>query len=785
MITCTGIRTNNLKNISVSFPENVITAITGISGSGKSSLAFDTLFSESQRVFLQLMFPQLSSLGIKLNKPPIDAYSPILPAVSMQQVHNNLNPRSTVGSFSDVSQILRTAFSQLVNLSGGKTVPSTFSPNSPLGACKRCNGLGVELVLQENQILDVSKSISEGCVKFWMQKTERNLYIAMLDEICIHHNISPEIPFKELPILQKSFLLHGLPKPELYTVKYRNKKKVLRTRKVRFQGILNELNDFQRRHSYSEIIGSIYGKYFVEQTCSVCKGRKLSNDSLSHTILGINYSELENLEFSDLIPWIERLVTIYPEIDWIQSITDWVLIKLRNFIKCGIEYLTLARSIPSLSGGEYQRLRLSLVISDRVSNMLFIFDEPSAGLHPKDVSNVFTIIREICISGNTILIVEHNPEIIKKCDYVIDVGPGAGKLGGSVLYMGYLSDFKGIANSPTCLYLESISKECKNIAGFEEHGFLNFIDIKENNVAIDVINIPLCAITAFCGVSGSGKSSLLNAIQGKILSHNYRVLENDLIDFSVVAVDQKSISNNQRSVVATYLGIYDAIRKEFSTVIVAGKKNEISSFSFNTIGGRCPDCKGLGTNKVAFDFLDDTFVECPTCHGKRFNDEVLSISYKGYSIYDVLELTIDEALLFFKENPFITSKLQAASDIGIGYIKLGQTSNTLSGGESQRLKLATEISKNKYGKHVMYFIDEPSSGLHPYDVDKVFNVLHRLVQQGSTVIIAEHTIPIIKQVDHIVELGPGSGKNGGKVIFSGRGDEIQFSEKSVLKKYIL
>lgn len=792
MITYSGIKTNNLKNISVSFPENKITCITGISGSGKSSLAFDTIFSESQRVFLELMFPQLSTLGIKLSIPELENVNKVLPAVSMQQIKNNNNPRSTIGTVTDISRLIRTIFASILSSQGISCETSNFSSNSSMGACPYCKGMGITYQIDLDKILSKNLSVSNGGIRYWERKSDKDYFRKILESVCNLKSIPYDVPLMNLHREQIEFLLYGkIDKP--FTVKYRNLRGNVRIKKVRFHGVLDEVVKYKESHSISEISNGIYSDYFFSAECSLCKGYRINPEYLKWTIEDLNFGEVEQLTIEDLLLWVQKVLDRFAKLIGITSTCDIIKNKVGSIIKCNLGYLSLSRSIPTLSGGEYQRLRLSSIINSSISNMLFIFDEPSGGLHPKDVMNIINLIKYIRDLGNTVLIVEHNNMIIKESDYIIDVGPLAGIHGGQIIYMGEYRGLEHNKDSITAKYLSGIPK--KRILNNDNEKIQDKIDfshVSYRNIVDQSFYLPLNKLSVITGVSGSGKSTLLNIVYSSVesnckfeISHGGRKILNKRAYFKgIIRVDQSPISKNSRSILATYIKVFDDIRRIFALCKDnKGKMHSAGYYSFNVEGGRCPYCKGNGALKVELDFLNDTYITCDICNGKRFNETTLSVYYNGKNIWDVMELTVSEALEFFGSHSEIVKKLQPLFDIGLGYIKLGQSANSLSGGEAQRVKLGFELGKGKR-EHCLFLLDEPTSGLHLYDVEKLLLAMEKLVESGHTIVVAEHNIDFIRHADFIVEMGPQGGNKGGNIIAFGNPKQIYQSTNSVVSQYI-
>ncbi|MDP0506040.1 MAG: ATP-binding cassette domain-containing protein [Fusobacterium sp. JB019] len=779
MINYYGLNINNLKNIDITFPENKITVITGVSGSGKSSLVFDSIYALSRNTYLDLMFPELSSLGQKINYFNDFHCDKILPSVSMKQIKVNNNVRSTVGTLTKISEMLRQIFVIILKSKGKDVLSSQFSPNTPYGACKECNGLGIIYDIDLTKIIDFEKSIDEGAVLFWKRKKEKDLFDQTLIKICEMGYLNIGKKIKDFSEKEYNFLMKGKIKDRI-ELKFRSSKGKIKKRKVTFLGVLEELLKYKEKHSASQIKEGINKEYFLEKNCKECNGSGIRKENLEDRICELNYSEVENLTFKELKIWLNK---VKKENILVKEIINIMLIKIKNIIKCNLEYISINRRTISLSGGEYQRIRLASAINDSVSNMLFIFDEPSSGLHPKDIDLVIKNILKIKENNNTIIIVEHNNYFINKADYIIDIGPKAGIYGGEVLYNGPLNKFKNIEKSATFNYRNGISLKIKDKTKSAYQKII-FKNLKGNNIKDMTLFLKDNQINALVGVSGSGKSTLLELLEGALKKRKYELKDKDFINYKVVKVEQTPISRNSRSIVSTYLNIYDEIRKLFSKCEDKnGKKYKNSFFSFNIEGGRCEFCKGNGVIKYSLDFMEDIYEKCEVCKGKRFNKEALSIKFKNKDIAEILDMTIKEGINFFKSNKKIYEVLKMMDDLGMGYIKLGQPSNSLSGGESQRIKLVSELGKLRKDK-VIYMLDEPSSGLHLYDIEKLYKLFLKLKKTGDTIVIATHDIELIKLSDNIIELGPGSSADGGKLIANGTLEKIECCEESIIGKYL-
>lgn len=771
MIKCEGLRENNLKNITVSFPENRITAVVGVSGSGKSSFAFDSVYAENQRIFFELMFPQASEMRLKHTHPNLDRITPILPAISMKQAKNNFNPRSTVGTYTGISGILRTFFSSVLKeSSGGSVSTAMLSPNTSAGACPVCKGLGYVATIDINAIVDTQRSIENGGIKIWKNKSNSDYYKQLLIAVCHELEIDTTVPVEQLRKEQLDQLL-AFQGEIIVTIRYRTLKGGIRTKKARFSGILHELETYAKKHSISEILCGGYHNYFTKSTCPSCEGKRVRAEVEQWKVCGLSFASVELLSLKQLKQWLLQVQNEYTLPKSLQNVICILNGRIASLERCELGYLSLSRSIPTLSGGEYQRLRLSLALSTDLSNMLFIFDEPSAGLHPQNVEHIRSLMDELKAHNNTVLVVEHNPAIVKNSDYVIEFGPQAGEQGGYTTFSGPTEQFleKTDSYSPSneeVLY-SSVREKSLSVSEWIDIG-----PLLQNNVDLEKIRIPLKNLIAIVGVSGAGKSSLLQAIRDRL----------DLMGKArkVCVLSQRPIGKNIRSTVATYLGIFDDIRQLFASENPTAPSQ---IFSYNSKLGQCPYCKGTGIQTFDLDFMPDEDTVCPNCNGSRYSKTTESYTFRGRSIAQVLNMSIDAALEFFSDKSEITKRLLPLQKIGLGYIHIGQSSNSLSGGESQRVKLGKVLQK---ASHVgmFYLLDEPTSGLHMKDIHRLLAVFHDLRIQGATILIAEHTTQVICASDYIIELGTGGGETGGKIIATGSPEEIKLMPFSMIAKFL-
>ena len=926
-----GAKVHNLKNVSLKVPRDKLVVFTGLSGSGKSSLAFDTIYAEGQRRYMESLSSYARQFLGQMDKPDVESIEGLSPAVSIDQKTTSKNPRSTVGTVTEIYDYLRLLYArtgiphcpickreitsqtidQIVdkilnmgdnkkiqimspivrgekgehgkkldaakkegfvrvrvdgeirdlsenivlsknqkhnieivvdrivtkkeyksriaeaveaaaNMSGGiivvnvdmkddilfsknlacpehniateKLEPRMFSFNSPFGACKKCTGLGIFLKIDEKLIVpDTSKSINQGGIKGsgWSMEGNSiaNMYFKALSK---KYNFSLDTPISDLPKEALNAVLYGTGGETLDLVKETAFGKTMY--KNKFEGIIPNL-ERRFRETKSAWIKQEIESFMNEIPCDHCHGDRLSPISLAVTVGGLNIAELCKMSVTKSLEFFESLKL--PEKSSV--IAAPILKEIKNrltFLKnVGLEYLTLARSSGTLSGGESQRIRLATQIGSALMGVLYVLDEPSIGLHQRDNQKLISALKNLRNSGNSVIVVEHDEDTMYAADYIVDVGPGSGVNGGEIVCAGTIDDIKNCPNSITGQYLSH--KKYIPIPKSRRKGNGKFLEIQgasENNLKNINVKIPLGTITGVTGVSGSGKSTLVNEIIYKKLSvvlnkaknipgKHKNILGTEHLD-KVIDISQAPIGRTPRSNPATYTGLFTDIRELFASTTEAKAKGYKSGrFSFNVKGGRCEACQGDGIIKIEMHFLSDIYVPCEVCKGKRYSNETLTIKYKDKNISDVLNMTVDEAKEFFENIPRIKKKLDTLSEVGLGYIKLGQSATTLSGGEAQRVKLATELSKRSTGK-TFYILDEPTTGLHIADVHKLSDVLQKLVSSGNTILLIEHNIDLIKTCDYIIDLGPEGGENGGEIVAEGTPEEISKNPHSYTGEYL-
>lgn len=931
-IVVKGAKVHNLKNVSLEIPRDKLIVFTGLSGSGKSSLAFDTIYAEGQRRYVESLSSYARQFLGQMDKPDVESIEGLSPAISIDQKTTSRNPRSTVGTVTEIYDYLRLLYARvgvphcpkcgkeiaqqsvdqivdqimelperskimilapiirgrkgthekvlenikkqgfvraridgeiydltedevkleknikhnieavvdriivkdgiegrltdsietslkmaeglvLVNIIGeedrlysehfacadcgisiDELAPRMFSFNSPFGKCERCDGLGTLMEIDEDLVVpNKDLSIRGGAISTWgdSRMKEESWTYCVLKALMDKYNFDLDTPYKDLPKKVQEVLMYG--EPEKLKVTY-TKENVKAVYNHSFEG---EINNLRRRYmeTNSDSMKAEIEKYMSDNPCPKCKGARLKPEALAVTVGGKNIFEFtkmairEELDFINSIDFSEKDKIISSQI--IKEIQS----RLSFLINVGLDYLDLARTAGTLSGGEAQRIRLATQIGSQLMGVLYILDEPSIGLHQRDNDRLIATLKQLRDVGNTLIVVEHDEDTMREADYIVDIGPGAGDHGGEIVAAGTLEEIMGNENSLTGKYLTGAKKV--ELPEERRKGNGNFITVKgakENNLKNVTAKFPLGTLTMVTGVSGSGKSTLVNEIlykglnkivnKAKDLPGKFKEITGyENID-KIIDIDQSPIGRTPRSNPATYTGTFDIIRELFSQTQEAKMRGyKPGRFSFNVKGGRCEACSGDGIIKIEMQFLSDVYVPCEVCKGKRYNRETLEVKYKGKNIADVLNMTVEEALEFFENIPRIKNKLQTLMDVGLGYIRLGQPSTQLSGGEAQRIKLAYELSKRSTGK-TLYILDEPTTGLHIHDVNRLVKILQRLVDGGNTVIVIEHNLDMIKCADYIVDLGPEGGDKGGTIVATGTPEKIAEVKESYTGKYL-
>ena len=927
-----GANEHNLKNVDLDIPRDKLVVLTGLSGSGKSSLAFDTIYAEGQRRYMESLSSYARQFLGQMEKPDVESIEGLSPAISIDQKSTNRNPRSTVGTVTEIYDYFRLLYARIgiphcpkcgreirrqtvdqmvdqimalpertkiqllapvvrgrkgrheklldrakksgyvrvridgnlyelseeikldknikhnieivvdrlvvkpgiekrltdsvenvlhlaeglmmVDIIDGETMnfsqsfscpdcgisideiePRSFSFNNPFGACPECFGLGYKMEFDEDLMIpDKKLSIAEGAITVlgWQSCTDKKSFTyAILDALSKEYKFSLDTPFEEYPKKIHDILIHGTDGKEVKV--YYKGQRGEGVYDVAFEGLLRNV-ERRYRETGSQTMKAEYEEFMRITPCSACKGQRLKPEALAVTVGGCNIAELTDLSIEKLHQFLETL-----ELDKQQMLIGGQILKeirarIRFLLDVGLDYLTLGRATGSLSGGEAQRIRLATQIGSGLVGVAYILDEPSIGLHQRDNDKLLNTLKHLRDLGNSVLVVEHDEDTMREADYIVDIGPGAGEHGGKVVAEGTAEEIMANPDSITGAYLSGKKKIPVPEVREKPSGWLKITDAEENNLKGIDVEIPLGIMTCVTGVSGSGKSSLVNEILYKRLARDlnrartipgkHKNIEGlEQLD-KVIAIDQSPIGRTPRSNPATYTGVFDLIRDLFaSTADAKARGYKKGRFSFNVKGGRCEACSGDGILKIEMHFLPDVYVPCEVCHGKRYNRETLEVKYKGKSIYDVLNMTVEEASHFFENVPSIRRKMETLYDVGLSYIRLGQPSTQLSGGEAQRIKLATELSKRSTGKTI-YILDEPTTGLHFADVHKLTEILRRLSADGNTVLVIEHNLDVIKTADYIIDMGPEGGDKGGTVIAQGTPEQVADNPVSYTGRYI-
>ncbi len=836
-ITIRNARLHNLKNIDLAIPKNQLVVLTGVSGSGKSTLGFDILYKEGQRQYLE----SLGFVAFDLAKPPVDAISGLSPSISVDQHLTNRSPRSTVGTVTEVYTYLRVLYARLGHRpcpSCGNDVPppqdplyenwddesttndsteaaeetypcphcgaaipvlgmANFSFNKPAGACPTCTGLGFLHHANIQRLVDEQKSIPGGAITGW-DAFYIDYYSAVLQTAAAHYGFAFDVlqPIKTYTQPQRDLLYFGVDSPA-FRRHYPDTRPPATVRQGHFEGIATNL---LRRYA-GRIQDADYREKMEEnlitQICPDCGGTRLRSESRVVMITGQTINALSLLSLSDLGVWLEDLpTTLDPEAMLIaEPILSDLQKRIVNLINAGAGYLTLEHAAPTLSAGEAQRLRLASLLGSGLTGVLYVLDEPTIGTHPRDTRRLIELLRRLRDLGNTVLVIEHDLEMIAAADYVVDFGPGGGKHGGQVVAKGTPDEIIGIAGSLTGGYLSGrISFPVQKSRHPATGKAITIHSARHHNLQNITVHLPLGLLVAVTGVSGSGKSSLVfdildRAIHQRLYGARDVPGEHESIEGCeyldrIITIDQQHIGRIPRSNAATYADIFTPIRGVFAATPEARRRGySARHFSFNVPGGRCERCAGAGTLTVKMHFLPDVEVRCPACHGRRFTHETLEVHYRDHNISHVLDLTVEEALVLFKDVPAAVSRLQVLSDVGLGYLQLGQPATTLSGGEAQRVKLAKELGRRAAG-HTLYLLDEPTTGLHLADISRLLVLLQRLVNAGNTVIVVEHNLHVIKAADWIIDLGPEGGAAGGKLLAQGTPEQVAQIPVSYTGQYL-
>ncbi|MFS0951403.1 excinuclease ABC subunit UvrA [Enterococcus thailandicus] len=924
-----GARAHNLKNVDVTIPRDKFVVITGLSGSGKSSLAFDTLYAEGQRRYVESLSAYARQFLGQMDKPDVDSIDGLSPAISIDQKTTSKNPRSTVGTVTEINDYLRLLFARvghpicpndhieitsqsveqmvdqvlelpertkiqilapivakkkgqhkkvferiqkegyvrvrvdgdtfditeapeleknkkhdiaividrivvkegirsrlfdsfeaalrladgyaLVDVIGeeemlfsehyscpycgftvGELEPRLFSFNAPFGACPDCDGLGLKLEVDQDLVIpDRAKTLAEGAIVPW-NPISSQYYPQMLAQACESYGIDMNTPFDELPTEHQEIVLNGT--DELFHFHYENDFGGVRDVEASFEGVLKNIARRYQETS-SDFTREQMRQYMTELTCQTCKGLRLNPQALSVKINGTNIGETNELSIKKAVDFFSNLTLSEQETMIAKPILKEVNDRLSFLENVGLEYLTLSRASGTLSGGEAQRIRLATQIGSNLSGVLYILDEPSIGLHQRDNDRLIGSLKKMRDLGNTLIVVEHDEDTMRAADYLIDVGPGAGEQGGQIVAAGTPAEVAKDPHSLTGQYLSGKKKIAVPTTRRQGNGeAIKITGAAENNLKNVTVEFPLAEFVAVTGVSGSGKSTLVNGILKKALAQKlnrnsakpgkFKTISGYETIEKIIDIDQSPIGRTPRSNPATYTSVFDDVRDLFAQTNEAKMRGyKKGRFSFNVKGGRCEACRGDGIIKIEMHFLPDVYVPCEVCHGKRYNSETLEVRYKGKNIADILEMTVEDAVEFFQHIPKIHRKLKTIVDVGLGYITMGQPATTLSGGEAQRMKLASELHKISNGKN-FYILDEPTTGLHADDIARLLDVLQRLVDAGNTVLVIEHNLDVIKTADYIIDLGPEGGDGGGTILATGTPEDIVQVKESYTGRYL-
>ncbi|MCF5173348.1 excinuclease ABC subunit UvrA [Pseudomonas canadensis] len=807
-----GAREHNLRNVDVDIPRDALVVFTGVSGSGKSSLAFSTVYAEAQRRYFESVAPYARRLIDQVGVPDVDSIEGLPPAVALQQQRGTPSARSSVGSVTTLSSLIRMLYSRAGSYPPGQPMlyAEDFSPNLPQGACPQCHGLGrVYEVTEALMVPDPSLTIRQRAVASWplawQGQNQRDILVTLGYDV--------DIPWRDLPKKQRDWILftEETPTAPVYAgfTPEQTRDALKRKLEPRYQGTFMGARRYILHtfaHTQSALMKKRVSQFMQGSACPLCEGKRLTKAALSVKFAGVDIGELSQLSLTRLAELLRPVAagqdTMKLSVEKrlaAQRIAQDLLERVSTLTELGLGYLSLERSTPTLSSGELQRLRLATQLGSQLFGVIYVLDEPSAGLHPADGEALFTALERLKAAGNSLFVVEHDLETMRRADWLIDVGPAAGEQGGQVLYSGPPAGLAQIEASQTREYLFA-EKRAPNQARREPTGWLKLQGLTRNNLKDLNVDFPLGCFTAVTGISGSGKSSLVSQALLELVGAGLgRAVENDeepsLEDDApqtsggyikaglehirrLVQVDQKPIGRTPRSNLATYTGLFDNVRKLFAATPAAKKRHyDAGQFSFNVAKGRCPNCEGEGFVSVELLFMPSVYAPCPTCHGARYNPETLSVTWQGLTIAQVLGLTVEQAVDVFAEQPSVLRPLLVLRDIGLGYLRLGQPATELSGGEAQRIKLATELQRNARGA-TLYVLDEPTTGLHPRDVDRLLSQLNHLVDAGHTVVVVEHEMRVVAQSDWVIDIGPGAGDLGGKVVVSGTPQKVAKSKVS-------
>ncbi|WP_367160772.1 excinuclease ABC subunit UvrA [Kozakia baliensis] len=819
MVRVRGAREHNLKNINVDMPRDRLVVVTGVSGSGKSSLAFGTLYAEAQRRYLESVSPYARRLFHQMPAPAVDLIEGLPPAVALQQQRGGSSSRSTVGSVTTLSNLLRMLYSRAGTYPPGvaRLEAESFSPNTPMGACPRCHGLGrIYDVTEKTLVPDDRLSIRERAVAAWPTAWQGQ----NLRDILITRGVDVDKPWRDLPQKTRDWILYTDETPTEPVYPGRTHAEVLAAIKRGDPPDYNGTFTGARRYvlhtfaqSQSAKMRARAASFMVSSDCPVCHGQRLNPDALKVTFAGRNIAELAALPLATIVEALRNAEKHLTGKDATsiaaRGIVHALIERIAVLLDLGLGYLQLDRGVQTLSPGEYQRLRLGTQIRSNLFGVVYVLDEPSSGLHPADTQALLRALDGLLAAGNSLCVVEHNPDVIRRAQWLVDVGPDAGERGGKIVYSGPPEGLRDVKDSRTRPYLFEPPRR-REAPPRSPKSWLKLRDICWNNLDHLALSLPLGVLVSVTGVSGSGKSSLVGqalvAIVSRALGQKIdleteqdesedlptleqgepqgNVIEGKGVIKRLVTIDQKPIGRTPRSNLATYTGLFDTIRRLYAATPEARKRRfDAGWFSFNVAKGRCPKCEGVGSVMVELLFLPSVYAPCPKCHGTRYKPEVLAVTRHGKSIADVLAMSVDEACDFFADEPGLAHGFDVLRQGGLGYLRLGQPATELSGGEAQRIKLATELQKQRQG-HMLYVLDEPTTGLHPADVDRLMMQLQKLVDQDNSIILAEHDMRVAAQSDWVIDLGPGAGREGGRIVAEGTPEKVAASKQSRTAEFL-
>ncbi|MGW6840178.1 ABC transporter [Streptomyces sp. NPDC054958] len=781
-----GAREHNLRGVDVDIPRDALTVFTGVSGSGKSSLAFGTLYAEAQRRYFESVAPYARRLIHQIGAPKVDSVTGLPPAVSLEQRRSSPGSRSSVGTVTLLSNSLRMLFSRAGTYPPGaeRLDSDAFSPNTAAGACPSCHGLGrIHRTSEELLVPDPELSIRQGAIAAWPGAWQGKNLRDILDTL--GHDV--DRPWRELPAKDREWILFTEEQPVVTVHPVREAERIQRP----YQGTYMSAHRYVMRtfaDSKSATLRARAEKFLADSPCPVCEGRRLRPEALAVTFAGRTIAELAALALTDLDAVLASVPASVPASapsagEAARVLAEDLRSRIGPVTELGLGYLSLDRTAPSLSAGELQRLRLATQLRSGLFGVVYVLDEPSAGLHPADTEALLGVLDRLKAAGNTVFVVEHHLDVVRHADWLVDVGPLAGEHGGQVLYSGPPRELAEVAGSATARHLFAAREPVGAPRQVRTAtGTVRLTGVDRHNLRELEAEFPLGVFTAVTGVSGSGKSTLVGQVLAREVGE--RLAEADFPVRRLVEVDQKPIGRTPRSNLATYTGLFDVVRKLFTASPEARARGwKAGRFSFNVPGGRCETCQGEGFVSVELMFLPSTYAPCPECAGARYNAETLEVRYEGLNIAEVLGLTVESAAAFFAEVPAAARSLRALEEIGLGYLRLGQPATELSGGEAQRIKLATELQRLRRD-HTLYLLDEPTTGLHPADVRVLLRQLHGLVDAGHSVVVVEHDMAVVAGADWVIDLGPGGGTAGGRVVAAGTPSQVASATGSRTAPYL-